>query len=164
VWGPFCWICVRAKSYTYTCTVPRTPEHAHWLAHFCWCLLIVTEEKGKATEISYSDARSLVTFSRGFILWQQGMCFFMLTMIQKRKNTKTLGNLINTWGATPSRTNQIASCFDALSITYCPFLKRHIRGECRIWLGIFLQFLLLNAWQHTINSTHVKSILSMLKL
>jgi hypothetical protein len=24
----------------------------------------VTEEKGKATEISYSDARSLVTFSR----------------------------------------------------------------------------------------------------
>jgi hypothetical protein len=43
--------------------VTRTPEHAHCLAHFCWGLLIVTEEKGKATEISYSDARSLVTFS-----------------------------------------------------------------------------------------------------
>jgi hypothetical protein len=37
------------------------------LAHFCWGLLIVTEEKVKATEISYSDARSLVTFYRGFI-------------------------------------------------------------------------------------------------
>jgi hypothetical protein len=36
--------------------VTRTPEHAHLLAHFCWGLLIVTEEKGKATEISYSDA------------------------------------------------------------------------------------------------------------
>jgi hypothetical protein len=38
-------------------------------------------------------------------------------MLQKRKNIKTLGNLINTRGATRPRTNQIASCFDALSIT-----------------------------------------------
>jgi uncharacterized cupin superfamily protein len=44
--------------------VTRTPEHIH----FCWGLLIVTEEKGKVTEISDSDARSLATFSRGFIL------------------------------------------------------------------------------------------------
>jgi hypothetical protein len=48
--------------------VTRTPEHVHLLAHFCWGLLIVTQKKGKATEKSYSDARSLVTFSRGFIL------------------------------------------------------------------------------------------------
>jgi hypothetical protein len=27
--------------------VTRTPEHAHWLAHFCWGLLIVMGEKGK---------------------------------------------------------------------------------------------------------------------
>jgi hypothetical protein len=33
--------------------VTRTPDHAHWLAHFCWGLLIVTAEKGKAIEISY---------------------------------------------------------------------------------------------------------------
>jgi hypothetical protein len=32
------------------------------VAHFCWGLLIVTAEKGKVTEMSYSDARSLVTF------------------------------------------------------------------------------------------------------
>jgi hypothetical protein len=37
--------------------VIRTP-----VAHFCWGLLIVTAEKGKAIEISYSDARSLVLF------------------------------------------------------------------------------------------------------
>jgi hypothetical protein len=48
--------------------VTRTPDHVHLLAHFCLGLPMVTEEKGKATEISYSDARSLVTFSRGFIL------------------------------------------------------------------------------------------------
>jgi hypothetical protein len=42
--------------------VTRTTDHARWLPHFCWGLLIVTAEKGKATEISYSVARSLVTF------------------------------------------------------------------------------------------------------
>jgi hypothetical protein len=46
----------------------RTPEHAHSLAHFWWSLLIVTEEKGNATEISYSDARPMDTFTLGFIL------------------------------------------------------------------------------------------------
>jgi hypothetical protein len=43
--------------------VTLTPGHAHCLAHFSWSLLIVTTEKGKAIEISYLDARSLVTFS-----------------------------------------------------------------------------------------------------
>jgi hypothetical protein len=43
--------------------VTRTPENAHWLAHFCWSLPIVKAEKRKAIEISYSDARWLVTFS-----------------------------------------------------------------------------------------------------
>jgi hypothetical protein len=46
----------------------RTPEHAHWLVHFCWGLLIVTAKKRNATEIWYSDARLLVTFFLGFIL------------------------------------------------------------------------------------------------
>jgi hypothetical protein len=48
--------------------VTSTSEHAHSLAHFCWGLLIVTAEKVKATEMSYLDARSLVTFLQGFIL------------------------------------------------------------------------------------------------
>jgi hypothetical protein len=46
----------------------------------------------------------------GFHIVTTGNVFLCLTMIQKRKNTKTLGNLIN-------RTNQITSCFGALSIT-----------------------------------------------
>jgi hypothetical protein len=37
--------------------VTCTPEHAHWLAYFCWGLLIVTAEEGKTIEISYSDDR-----------------------------------------------------------------------------------------------------------
>jgi hypothetical protein len=61
------------RIHNYTCTVrtgvrvlvTRTPEHAHWLAHFCWGLHILTAEKGKATEMSYSDVRSLVHFCRG---------------------------------------------------------------------------------------------------
>jgi hypothetical protein len=46
----------------------RTPVHAHLLSHFVLGLLIVTAKKGIAIEISYSDARSLVTFIWGFIL------------------------------------------------------------------------------------------------
>jgi hypothetical protein len=47
-------------------SVIRTPEHVHSLANFCWGLLIVKAEKGNATEISYSDARPLITFFLGF--------------------------------------------------------------------------------------------------
>jgi hypothetical protein len=39
-------------------------------------LLIITAEKEKTIEISYSDARSLITFFWGFKLWQQGTCFY----------------------------------------------------------------------------------------
>jgi hypothetical protein len=63
-----------------------TPDHAHWLAHFCWGLLIVTKEK--VTEISYSDARSLVTFSRGFIFWQQGTCFYVWLWYKRARTSK----------------------------------------------------------------------------
>jgi hypothetical protein len=68
--------------------VTRTPEHAHWLAHFCWGLHIVTEEKGKAAEISYSDVRSLVHFCRGFILWQQGTCFYVWLWYKRERTPK----------------------------------------------------------------------------
>jgi hypothetical protein len=83
------------------------------IGSFCWGLLIVTTENGKAIEISYS----LVPFFVGFHIMTTGNVFLCLTMIQKRKNIKTLDNLINTRGATTPRTNQIPSCFDALSIT-----------------------------------------------
>jgi hypothetical protein len=57
----------------------------------------------------------------GFHIVVSGNVFLCLTMIQKRKNIKTLGNLIN-------RTNQIASCFDALSITYA--------YSCLYWIAL----------------------------
>jgi hypothetical protein len=69
-------------------SVTRTPEHAHWLAHFCWGLHIVTAEKGKATEMSYSDVCSLVHFCRGFILWQQGTCFYVWLWYKRERTPK----------------------------------------------------------------------------
>jgi hypothetical protein len=63
--------------------VTRTPEHAHWLVHFVRGIHIVTTEKGKAMEISYSDARSLVSFLWGFILWYQGTCFYATNLCQQ---------------------------------------------------------------------------------
>jgi hypothetical protein len=68
--------------------VIRTPEHAHWLAHFCWGLHIVTADKGKATEMSNSDVRSLVHFCRGFILWHQGTCFYVWLWYKKERTPK----------------------------------------------------------------------------
>jgi hypothetical protein len=69
-------------------SVTRTPDHARWLAHFCWGLHIVTAEKGKAAEISYSDARSLITFSRGLKLWQQGTCFYVWLWYKRERTPK----------------------------------------------------------------------------
>jgi hypothetical protein len=64
-----------------------------------------------------------------------------LTMIQKRKNTKTLGNLIYTRGLRPFvHFNQIAFCFGALSITciivwrpFCGLNRIHIHAQCGNW-------------------------------
>jgi hypothetical protein len=53
-------------------------------------------EKGKRTEIYYSDASSLVPFFWGFHIVTTGNVFLCLTIIQKRKNIKRLGNLIYT--------------------------------------------------------------------
>jgi hypothetical protein len=70
--------------------ITRTLEHAHLLAHFCWGLLIVTAEKGKAIEISYSDTRSLVTFS-GVSYCDKKKRLFMFdydTKEKKHQNTR----------------------------------------------------------------------------
>jgi hypothetical protein len=96
--------------------VTRTPEQTHWLDLLFWGLLNVTKEKWITTEMSYSDARSLVTFFWGFILWQQGTCFSFAydLKVKEHQNTK-LSDLY--FGDTPIRKNLVASCFDALSIT-----------------------------------------------
>jgi hypothetical protein len=49
-----------------------------------------------------------------FHIVTRGNVFLCLTMIQKRSNIKTLGNLF---------INQIASCFDALSIKFVMLLE-----------------------------------------
>jgi hypothetical protein len=70
----------------------------------------VTTEKGIKIEMPYSDAQSLVTFFCSLRLRQQGNVFiFAVEWDKKRENIKTV--------AWPPHTNQIAMCFDALSIT-----------------------------------------------
>jgi hypothetical protein len=91
--------------------VTRTPEDAN----FCWGLLIVTAENGKAIEISYSDARSLATFS-GVSYCGNSERVYMFDYDTKEIEHQNTGQ--SDYYA-PARTNQIASCFDALSITYC---------------------------------------------
>jgi hypothetical protein len=61
----------------------------------------VMAEIGKAIEISYSDARSLVLFLGGFHIVTTGNVFLCLTVIQKRKNITTPSNLINIRGLRP---------------------------------------------------------------
>jgi hypothetical protein len=70
----------------------------------------VTAEKGKATEISYSDARSLVTFS-GVSYCDNRERVFMFDYDTKEKEQQNTRQF-------DSRTNQITLHFDALSITY----------------------------------------------
>jgi hypothetical protein len=73
----------------------------------------VTAEKGKAAEISYSYARSLVTFS-GVSYCDNRERVFMFYYDTKEKEHQNTRQSDLYSGATP----QIASCFDALSITY----------------------------------------------
>jgi hypothetical protein len=76
----------------------------------------VTTEKGIAIEISYSDARSLVTFFLRFHIVNQGRVFIFNNDTKEKEHQNTRQSDLYS-GATPPRTNQIASCFDALSIT-----------------------------------------------
>jgi hypothetical protein len=65
--------------------VTRTPEHAHRLAHICWGLLIMTAEKRKAIDISYSVASSFCSFFLGFHIVTTGNVFFMIDYDKKEK-------------------------------------------------------------------------------
>jgi hypothetical protein len=66
--------------------------------HFVWGLLIVTAEKGIATEYHIFMLVHWLFFS-GVSYCGNRVLFF--TMIQRRKNIKTLGNLIDTQGLRP---------------------------------------------------------------
>jgi hypothetical protein len=68
--------------------VTHTPEHANWLAHFLLGFTYCDDRKWKATEKSYLDARSSVTFLRSFILWQQGTCFFVWLWYKRERTSK----------------------------------------------------------------------------
>jgi hypothetical protein len=124
-----------------------TGVHVHWLAHLCLGLLIVMTEKGKTIQISHSDTRLLVTFSGVWYL-TTGNTFSCLTMIQKRKNTKTRGNLINTrelrQPPSPRTNTQIASCFDALSITSTIYIMLSSYKYRKLKMKITIHMLKLN--------------------
>jgi hypothetical protein len=59
------------------------------LAHFCWGLFIVTAEKRKAIEVSYSDARSLVTSFSGVSYYDNRERDFMFDYDTKEKEHQT---------------------------------------------------------------------------
>jgi hypothetical protein len=82
--------------------VTRTPEHAHWLVHFVRGLHFVTTEKRIAMEISYSDARSLITFLWGFILWYQGTRFYVWLWYKREITSKHLAIWFILGGYAPS--------------------------------------------------------------
>jgi hypothetical protein len=78
------------------------------IGSFYWGLFIVAVGKGKAIEISYSDARSSVTFLSGVSYCDnRERVVLYLTMIQKKKNINTLGYLINRRGLRPPRRKYI---------------------------------------------------------
>jgi hypothetical protein len=61
-------------------------------------------------------------FFLGFHIVVSGKVFLCWTMIQKRKNIKTHGNLIHTQGLRPLVQIRIVSCFDALSDAWLSFI------------------------------------------
>jgi hypothetical protein len=76
----------------------------------------VTTGKGRAIEISYSGARSLDTFS-GISYCNNGERVFMFDFDTKEREHQNTRQSDLYSGTTPPHSYQIASCFDALSIT-----------------------------------------------
>jgi hypothetical protein len=95
----------------------------------------VTTKKGIATEMSYSDALSLVTCLLGFIMWYQGTCFYVDYDTKEKEHQNTRQSDLYS-GATPSRTHQISSCFDALSITKSYYRRKIQVGYSFIFVNV----------------------------
>jgi hypothetical protein len=72
------------------------------LVHFCRGLHIVTTEKGKGAELSYSNARSLVIFFWGFILWQHGTCCHVWLWYKRERTPKHSAIWFRLGGYAPS--------------------------------------------------------------
>jgi hypothetical protein len=75
---------------------------------YYWGLLIVTTGKRITIDKSYSDARSLVIFFGFHIVTT---CFNFAFDTKEKAHQNTRQSDLNL-GVMPSRTNQIASCFD----------------------------------------------------
>jgi hypothetical protein len=65
------------------------------------------------------------SFLPGFHIVIQGTCFYVW-LWYKRERTPKHSAIWFILGATPPRTNQIASCFGALSITYTDLFTIHV--------------------------------------
>jgi hypothetical protein len=103
--------------------VTSTPEHAYRLAHFFWGLLYYCDdrERDSIIEISNEDVRSLWLLFSVMSFCDNRERIFIFYYDTKEKEHQ------NTWqsdlysrvgvGGVPPRTNQIALCLGALSIT-----------------------------------------------
>jgi hypothetical protein len=90
--GPFCWKCIRVKSYTNTCTVRLLECRYKWPAlHIMsidWLIFDCDGREKESKEISYSNACSLFTFFGGFILWQHRSCFCAWLCYKRERKSK----------------------------------------------------------------------------
>jgi hypothetical protein len=80
-----------------------------FLLGFTYC----DDREKESDRISYSDARSLVTFF--WVSYCERVFMFVYDTKEKEHQNIRQSDLYS--GATPPRTDQIASCFDVLSIT-----------------------------------------------
>jgi hypothetical protein len=110
VWGPFCRKCVElnrmhihAQCVNWSAGISY--PHSRECPLICSFLLGFTYCDGREREsdrIIIFRCSFICFFLPGFHIVTTGNVFLCLTMIQKRKNIKTLGNLIYTRGYAPS--------------------------------------------------------------
>jgi hypothetical protein len=106
-------------------SVTRTPEQAHWLAYFCWGLLIVTAENGKSNRNIIFRCSFIGYFFLGFHIVTTGTVFDYDTKEKEHQNTRQSDKYS---GATPPRINQIASCI------FLNFNLQHNSWVNLVWL------------------------------
>jgi hypothetical protein len=96
VWRPFCWkgarvnrihIHAQCVNWSVGISYPHSracPLIGSFLLGFKYC----DGTERESAEMSYSDVRSLVHFCRGFILWQQGTCFYVWLWYKRERTPK----------------------------------------------------------------------------
>jgi hypothetical protein len=130
---------IHAQCVNWSACIRYPPSRACLLAQFCWGLLIVTAEKESDRNIIFRC--SFIGYFHGVSYCdnrERGFLFDYDTKEKEHQNTRQSDEYS---GATPPRTNQIASCFDALSITskLCDsiYSLKIIRCVCKISLSQF---------------------------